>query len=361
MPARWILIACTSLLAEAGCKTVDCADGTVERDGRCEPADQTVGTAACGPFTELQGDTCVPMFPPTVCDPATTIADVDPATGVTTCIGTGAGGCSAPFPCPTPATGKQTICGQLYDFETGAVFQGTNPTGMACPATPTADGPCALGINAYDAIEFASNPSAAQPLATADVHIDDCGRYRLTDVTPGASPFIGLGIDDAAPADRGPGGVTNVVGVTTARVPDAATRGLEGFIARASTTTMWAQSSGVTIATGYYAMVFRAASTGVAHQAGVTALRMTSPIPNDDYYFQAAQAARQTIDPAAVVTGANGTALITSASLADQFYTGTGGLPAECRWSARPGVTLPGIVFISIFRPENAPGQTCPL
>jgi len=349
------------VLAGAGCQSVDCGDGTVERDGRCEPADQTVGTATCGPFTVLQGDTCVPMFPPTECDPATTIADLDPTTGVTTCIGTGGGGCSAPFPCPAPSAGKQTICGQLYDFETSALFRTADASGERCPATPTADGPCALGIVAYDAIEFASNPQTAEPLEMGELYIDDCGRYRLSDITPGASPFIGLGIDDALPANRGPGGLTNAVGVATSRAPDTATRDLEGFIVAPSTTAKWASSGGPSIATGYFAMVFRAMRTGTMNQSGVTALRMTTPIPDDDFYFDADETTRETIDGAATSTGANGTALVTDAALADGAYTGTGGLPAECRWSARPGVTLPGVVFIQIFRPEDATGMTCPL
>ena len=76
---RLIIIA--TLVAHTGCKSLECATGTIEREGRCEPADETTGTAKCGPFTELQGDQCVPMFPPTVCDPGTTAGDVDPTTG----------------------------------------------------------------------------------------------------------------------------------------------------------------------------------------------------------------------------------------------------------------------------------------
>ncbi len=359
MKSRWVVILCAGLAGVASCESVECGVGTVERNGACEPATASVDPATCGPNTELQGDTCVPTFEPTVCDPATTIADVDPETGVVTCVGTGTGGCNAPFACPTPSAGKQTICGQLYDFETNALVQGTNPTGARCTATPTPDGPCALGIRAFDAIAFAMNPMGATPLATGDTYIDDCGRYRLTDITPGASPFIGLGIDDATMP--GPAGITNAVGIATPVAADTAMRDLEGFVVRSATTTKWAQSGGPTIATGYYAMVFRAMRTGLMNQAGVTALRMTTPVPDNDFYFTVGQTTRETFDGSATSTGANGTAIINNASLAHQFYTGVGGLPPECRWQARPGVTLQGIVFISIFRPENATGMTCPL
>src|ERR1041384_4050239 len=121
MQTRWIMLAVVGALGvvDAGCKSTDCGEGTVERDGTCEPANEVVGEAECGPFTELQGDKCVPMFPPTMCDPNTTAEETDPATGVTTCVGTGGGGCSAPIPggCPAPATGKQTLCGRLYNFQ----------------------------------------------------------------------------------------------------------------------------------------------------------------------------------------------------------------------------------------------------
>jgi hypothetical protein len=43
---------------------------------------------------------------------ATTSSEVDDL-GVTTCIGTGGGGCAARLACPAPSDGKQTICGQL--------------------------------------------------------------------------------------------------------------------------------------------------------------------------------------------------------------------------------------------------------
>jgi len=77
---RSILLVLTIAVAAAGCKSVECGDGTIERDGKCQPADETVGNAVCGPFTQLEGDKCVPMFPPTICDPGTTMSDPDPTT-----------------------------------------------------------------------------------------------------------------------------------------------------------------------------------------------------------------------------------------------------------------------------------------
>jgi hypothetical protein len=63
-----------------------------------------------------------------------------------------------------------------------------------------------------------------------------------------------------------------------------------------------------------------------------------------------------------MVTGANGTALVTGALVSDGVvYSGTGALPAECRWDTHPGATLPFIVFIQIKRPINQTGMTCGL
>ena len=208
-----LIAAATTGLAFAGCKDTNCGTGTIEKNGSCIPADETVTAAQCGPFTELTGNVCTPMFDPTQCDPATTTPDFDATTGVTTCIGNGGGGgCGAAFACPPPTAGTQTICGQLYDLESGDQLQAANPVGSQCTAT-AASGPCAIEIRPFDAISFAQNPNGATPLASSPLFIDDCGRYRVSNITPPGGPFLALGIDDANTALRGPSGVTNFVGV----------------------------------------------------------------------------------------------------------------------------------------------------
>ncbi len=360
MHTRWILISAVLATSQGGCKSIDCGEGTVERDGNCEPANEVVGNAMCGPFTTLQGDKCIPMFPPTECDPGTTSPDVDPATGVTTCIGTGGGGCSAAFACPAPVTGKQTICGQIYDFENNMPFAAAGATGGQCTAA-TADGPCALEITAYDAIQFGTNPATAPPLNTGQLYIDDCGRYRVPDISVPAGPFIGLGIDDAV-GTMGPGGITNTVGVAIPKSPNMATRDFEAWIVKKATTDKWVASGGPPLSGGYYANVFRGHRTGFDTVAGVQVTRGGSPNTSNDYYFTPAQTTRETILTTATVTGVNGTALITNASVAEgPTYSGQGGIPAECVWESKAGASIPGIVFIQLFRPQNAVAQTCPL
>lgn len=354
------LLSLAVLHASVGCSSVECGDGTIERGGACVRSDQTVGDAKCGPFTKLVGDVCVPMFPPTVCDDGTTLPDVDPATGVTTCIGTGTAGCNAPIACPAPAAGKQTICGQLFDFETNQPFAAAGAMGTRCTGTATS-GPCALGIRAFDAIAFGTNPATAVPLAVGETYLDDCGRYRLKDITVPAGPFIGLGIDDANMAMAGPAGVTNAIGIATAKTPDMATRGFEGFIAAKTTTDAWAASGGPPLSGGVYALVFRAHKTGTDNQAGITMTRAGSPAPANDFYFTPAQTSRTTVDPSANVTGQNGTALVINASVAEALAYSGAGLPAECTYTTHAGASLPNILFIQVVRPINAIGMTCPL
>jgi hypothetical protein len=370
MRNQTILLSLFVSLTASGCNTVECASGTIERDGKCEPSEGPVDPARCGPFTELVGDRCVPMFPPTECDPGTTEPSTDDTTGVTTCIGTVTGGCSSAIACPTPASGsRQTICGQLYDFETGEKFQ-LDPTGMASgrcdPAAPAASGPCALQVNAYDAYAFGNNPTTPVPLPRGDMYIDECGRYKLQDIDiNGTGPFIGIGVDDAS--GLGPTGVTVTAAVATPKMGQVATKDLEGFIVKLSTAQAWQASGGPPLSGGIYAPVFRqhklpvtAPGTPFTPQTGVMITRNGATIPTNDFYFQAAQTTRTSIDTAATSTGANGTVLVTNASVSElTAYAGQGGLGAGCRWEPHAGASLPGIVFIQVFRKLDIVGQTC--
>jgi hypothetical protein len=350
--------------AAAGCKNVDCGDGTTERNGACVPSNETVSTAKCGPFTELHGDACVPMFPPTLCDPGTTQPDVDTSTGVITCIGTGAGGCSAKLACPTPTDGKQTICGQLYDFENGQPFAQAGATGTPCVPGATTTGPCSLGIRAFDAVALAMNPTMTPPLGTDAVLIDDCGRFKVPEIVQPTGPLIALAVDDAAMAAAGPGGTTNATGVATGKMANFATKDVEAFVIKGSVAAGWGSPS---LAAGIYAAVYRGHRTGLDNQAGVTLTlgSMASPPPtmtdmNRDFYFGSAATTRTTLDGAANVTGSNGTALLSGATLTE-LYSGRGGLPSTCTYDIHGGAAVPGVVFVQIFRPTDVPGMTCPL
>lgn len=362
-----------ALLFHTGCQqSTECGEGTIERNGTCEPADVSVDDAKCGANTKVVGDQCVPVFEATQCDPSSTDKDLDVSTNITTCVGKagGGGGCGAPIACPQPSSGMQTICGQFYNIENNELFVSDTATGTRCdPAAPTASGPCALRVTPFDAIQFATNPTMATPLNVADVYIDDCGRFRLSDITPpAASPFIALGTDDRDPTKQGPTGVTNITGIATATAPNTAAKDVEGFIATPQTTTKWAMTGGPTIANGIYVMMFRQKrAPSRLTQAGVTMIKGTppnlAPSPTTDHYFVNTDVQRERIDTAANATGANGTALVTDASLMNMtvFSGSPSSLPAECRWSVHVAQTVAGIVFVQVLRPVNATGMTCNL
>jgi len=355
-----------SLSATSGCQQLECAEGTIERDGRCEPASTTGDPSMCGPFTMLVGDRCVPVLPPTQCDPATSEATYDPDTGIYTCIGTGGGGCDAPLACAAPSGAtKQTICGQIYDFESNTKYSAAGATGARCGATPTATGPCSLNIVAYDAVAFGMNPSSATPLNVGITYLDDCGRFRLSDVEVPANPFVGVGFDDAG-MPMGTSGNTVTAAVATPKLPGGVTQNLEGFIVAPATPAKWTAAGGPPLSSGIYAPLYRAHKLGngdpLAPQAGVTAIIGTSQ-PVNDWYFLAAETTRSTIDPNATVTGANGSALVNGVSLSNgNTFNGIGGLGAGCQWEPHTPAALSafgGIVFIQVYRKINLAGQTC--
>ncbi len=272
-------------------------------------------------------------------------------------------GCDAPFACPVPTDANhQTICGQLFDLEDGSKFQATDAAGVEC-TTPTDDGPCSLNVLAYDALAFASNPATAAPLASGPVYIDDCGRYRLPDIAIPSGPFIELEIDDAEQAKRGPTGSTNTVGVTAPKQAGTATPNFDGWVASDATTDMWENSGGPPVSGGLYIPIFyeKVARTNSDLQDGVTLTKSGNPVPLQDDYFVATESARHTIDPAATATGINGTVLVTGASVNDGVvYSGSGGdLSSNCQWEKHAGASLPFILSVQGFRPQDAIGQTC--
>jgi hypothetical protein len=359
--------------AASGCKSVDCGPGTIERGGTCAPADETTGNAACGSGTMLDGDRCVPIYAPTTCDPSSTTAQPDPNDpGVTICYGTGGGGCGTPLNCPAPAPGKQTICGQLYDITNNSKFQQMSPapTGAKCDGTMT-EGPCALAVNAFDALMYGMDPTMAVPLGVGSTYIDDCGRFKLTDVSQPSSPYIGLGFDDASPSNMGPNGVTNTTGVAVNAQSGAVTDDVEAWVVPKATSDMWTASGGPPVSGGIYVGIFRThkcdsngTCTGdkFANQAGVTMTKFGQPVPNNDYYFMAAETGHTMIDPNATATGSNGTGLETGASVTDGLkYSGTGGISdtTDCTWEAHAAASLANIVFFQVYRPQNQIGHQC--
>jgi hypothetical protein len=355
-----ILLSLLASLAATGCKQIECGEGTIDRNGICAPGDGVIDPAKCGEGTMLVGDRCEPVYPPTECDPATTTMETDETTGVTMCVGIGGVGIACPN--PSGAT-KETICGQLYDFETNEKLEAANATGAECdPDAPAADGPCAVTIVVYDASAFAQNPSGATPVSVGSLTINDHGEFALADVeTSQINPFVGLGVDDAG-AQMGPGGYAVTSAIAFNKEPNTKKRGVELWVVRPATTTAWAADGPDVLNTGIYAAVFRAHKEGIGdqytNQAGVT---ITGPGTPNDFYFMAADTDRANIDTSATSTGANGTVLVTNTGVLTSPWSGTGGITdtANCKWDQHIAATLQGIVFIQPFRKVDQFGKTC--
>src|SRR5262249_24776240 len=121
-------------------------------------------------------------------------------------------------------------------------------------------------------------------------------------------------------------------------------------------------SGGPPMSGGIYAMVFRTNKTGLSNASGVTVSGLTGG--ETASYFVAAQNGRTDVMPGATITGANGTALITNASISKGLaYRGPAvpALPAGCKFSTHAGASLPFILFIQVVRQVDKVGETCPL
>ncbi len=346
----------------SGCNEIECGDGTIQRDGTCEPSGTVSTAGTCGQGTVLRGDKCEPILPPTKCDPDTTAPDTDPVTGLVTCIGTGGGSCASSVACPLGTAGKMTICGRILNVDDGAPFADASPTAKICPAGLGATaGPCALELKAYDAIAFAMNPSTAMAKTPGSSYIDDCGRFKLVDIPIDGALFIGLGLDDRS--GLGPSGLTVTSGAAVPAAMGTAIKDLEIYLVKGATIASWTSSGGFPnsiLAGGVYLNIFKGKSTGTELAPGVTITRGGQGQPADDYYFAANDTQRTTLDPLATATGVNGAGIMVNSNMLGA-HAATGGIPATCAWETKVGASIGGIVLVQTRRPVNASGQLCPL
>ncbi|HTJ41790.1 MAG TPA: hypothetical protein VL463_06820 [Kofleriaceae bacterium] len=267
--------------------------------------------------------------------------------------------CAQPITCPQPAAGKMTVCGQLADLEMSLPIEAAQPKGLCDPGSPTADGPCALAVHPYDAIAFAQDPKGATELPNGGVTVDECGRFRIADITPMNAAAIGLAVDNATGVDtyRLSGSVIPLaLGKTVTDVPlFAITKTLD---------TKWTAAAGLTGATfvdrGVYVGIFVHAGDPVA---SVKVTRSGATDAANDYYFSdPAPGTRTTIDPAQASTGANGTALMIGTPDSLVLYSGTGGETTDCKWPSDVGDQIPGAAFVQprLEVTKANPSTLCP-
>lgn len=268
--------------------------------------------------------------------------------------------CDAPIQCPAPSAAHVTLCGQIGDIGGGDPIRDAVPSGSTCnPGAPTADGPCALTVRFYDALDFAADPIGATPLTADEVVVDDCGRYRGVNVVRPSTGFVAVVLDDAGAADVRVPTVTAFIAASGAALSGASVRAT-----RRTTDEAWTTSSGLGPTTfaqqGVYLAVFL---HGAAPVAGVQITRNGSVATADDFYFADADSgdSHTSIDVAKNSTGPNGSALIVGSGT-PAAHGGSGGEPSGCEWPSASAAAIPGVVWYGEHRSQviGDPSTPCP-
>jgi hypothetical protein len=332
--------AATAALLGTGCQSLECADGTHEADGECVPGDQ-LSNADCGPGTHVENGMCTPDFEPTVCDPDTTLPEVDPETGVTTCHGIGGGGCESNLPCPNESSGgKHTICGRIFDVQTGLALTAAVPNQGECGAGGADDIACELSVRFVDALVFAGDITAGA-LTSDPVYLDDCGRFRAQNVAHPGTGAIGVAVDDEGANDN-----HVLTGVALLVTSGQFVNGLDAYSCTVATEQDWSDDVGVSslLDQGVFVAQFLYDD---APAAGVTITAGGSPAPASDYYWDDVDPTMRTsVSTTQSVSGPNGLAMITDFAGLPQF-SGQGGIPATCEWTSAQAGAVPGVLFFS--------------
>jgi hypothetical protein len=349
----------------AGCQQLECAEGTIEQDGRCVPADGSYDDGICGPGTQLgDGGQCEPVYPPTLCDPDTTTEVIDPEMpGVVVCQGEGGGArCDAPLSCPTPGPNRMSICGQLYDVETDQPFRAPGLTDSSSPTvcgdtlTAAGTGPCSFEVKFYDALQFANNPAATPLAINGEYYLDDCGRFRGTDIALPSLGFYGIGADDEySPSESGQ---YRLSGVAFPDAPGTARAGQKLYVTRISTDQAWSTALGF----GDNSVLDRGVFMTVFYYQGVPrpGVQVTDGGAVDsaaDYYFSDVSLTQRSMPVAEPPTQMNGAALSFGSGLTER--SGVGAEPAGCEWQSDLARAIPGVLFFSPRVPYDANEEEC--
>lgn len=264
--------------------------------------------------------------------------------------------CNVELPCPAPAAGRVTVCGRLWDVQTEQVIAAAAPTGEPCAAS-TSDGPCALSLELFDMLDFAQNPAAATPLAAQELVVDDCGRYRATDIPNPTFGFLAVVVDDAA--GQADDHAQTAIAVQMSQAMPA--RGLRAYATRRATDVAWTSSAGLgggSFATrGVLIAVF---AHGAVPVAGVQ-IRAQAQAPSaaTTFTFSDTGVTRAMAVAQPEVTGANGTVLVIDQPVPVPF-DGVGGEPATCQWPSALAAAIPGVVFVQHKLAQTAGGAPCP-
>lgn len=322
-------------IAAGGCdRPLVCGEGTVELDGECRVGEAPDILCGAGTVWDPTSGLCrnAELVDLGVCDPETTDRTVDDA-GVPHCVGTGIVNCATPAACPSPSTGRTSICGNLHDTQTGLRIEAE------------AEG---LEVRVYDALAFAASSPDSRPPPIGMAYPDACGRFVAENIVIPFTTFIAVAAQDRDEigADEGEWVLT---GVAASPVSGQTLAGLRAYATRHATDAAWSASASLPAPSfavrGVYLPIFidpsgaPAPDVVIAHSGSITD-------PASDHYFADADGpdVRLTVDPARAATGPNGSGLWLGGDLME--FTGVGGESPGCAWPKTLAKAVPGAVFV---------------
>jgi hypothetical protein len=354
-----LTLAAVLLTAASSCDRTVCGDGTIERDGECVSEGSEIGSARCGAGTVLGVDgMCVAEVPPTVCGDGT-LPDETLNPGYLTCLPNGCViDCDADLPCPTPSPGKVSFCGRIYRVEDELRVQSANPTAAPC-GTPGAstDGPCALTIQFYSALDYAADPDST-PLTPEGFHVDGCGRFVADSLPFPTLGYLAIGIEDAAGAPA----VHRRTGVAFTTAQNQATAKARAYVVTADAEATWSEAAGLSpgfVDRGAILMTFYRGTreSGYTPAPGVRITENDATVPDQDWYFDDTDASqRLVVSSTRDSTGANGSVLKIGGTGVVE-HSGTGGEPGGCSWTSELARAIPGVLFVTPRFAQNGSNE----
>lgn len=346
-----VALAAALATLQSGCSTVECGEGTIERDGDCVGSEQSTVPAICGDGTILVNGTCVAEA---VCDPSSTVL-VPVGDGTFICEGQGGGAlpaCDQPLPCPSASGTTTTICGQFYDVESDDELGEAEGDAVRCdPNVLAASGPCSYKLEFYDALAFSMGSTTQLDYEADDLIYDSCGRFRVTGLAAAGSGITAVGA-------RGP--ITS--GIAVRVTPGGTYPGQRLYTVTPATNAKWSEQIGrpdIKLNGVYVSIHVLPPFGGELNPAENVVLTGTTGGNNSNFYFSDSDPLqRSTVMPTLDDTGVNGTAILLDQPTLGSFTSTGGTLPGSCAWGTVQGGNIPGVYFIQLRVPFNGPGST---
>jgi len=238
--------------------------------------------------------------------------------------------CSQPLTCA--GVSGTCVSGQLADAAAAGPLRARFNIGLGCGSSAIG-GPCDLSVTAHDAVDFATNPGASNPLSAGETIVDGCGRYRFANLTTSSSGYVAIVTDDA------PGGTTYMPAQAThALAVNQHVDGMTAIAARFNDVNAWGLMAGQNyVNSGALLLMFRTGATPTA-AVSVTGTGIAR-------YFSDTDAARYSASSAATSTGANGSALYSSGTAS----SASGGESGGCVWPPINRTSVTGVVAYAKF------------